>query len=157
VSLGLLTPRELAPRARLTGPSVKRNDLRALATLRLREARLLLDHKHWDGAYYLAGYVVELALKACIAKRTERFDFPDKDHANKSWSHDWHKLLTAAALEKALREEERDGFFSSNWKIVQSWEVDSRYDRHGEREARDLIAAVADRKHGVLRWLKRHW
>jgi len=32
----------------------------------------------FDGAYYLAGYAVECALKACIAKGTQRFEFPDK-------------------------------------------------------------------------------
>jgi HEPN domain-containing protein len=137
---------------------VKRNDLRALATLRLREARLLLNHRHWDGAYYLAGYAVELAIKACIARRTERFDFPDKDRANKSWSHDLLPLLKTAALDGALRQEEtRDADFLLNWNIVQGWEVDSRYNRNGEKEATDLIAAIEDRRHGVLRWLKQHW
>ena len=34
--------------------------------LRLREAKLLLDAKDWDGAYYLAGYAVEFALKIRI-------------------------------------------------------------------------------------------
>jgi HEPN domain-containing protein len=137
---------------------MKRNDLRALATLRLREARLLFRNRHWDGAYYLAGYAVELAIKACIARRTERFDFPDKDHANNSWSHDWLKLLRTAALEEALRQEEmRDELFLLNWKIVQGWKVESRYNRNGEREATDLIAAIEDRRHGVLRWLKQHW
>jgi HEPN domain len=56
---------------------VKRNDLRALATLRLSEARLLLNHRHWDGTYYLAGYAVEIAIKACIAKRNVLIS-PDK-------------------------------------------------------------------------------
>jgi HEPN domain-containing protein len=137
---------------------MKRNDLRALAITRLNEARLLLTNRHWDGAYYLAGYAVELAIKACIAKRTERFDFPDKDHANNSWSHDWLKLIRAAALEEALQHEEiRDPFFLLNWKAVQGWKVDSRYNRNGETEATKLIAAIEDRRHGVLRWLKQHW
>ena len=32
----------------------------------------------WDAAYYMIGYCVECALKACIAKQIRRFDFPDK-------------------------------------------------------------------------------
>jgi len=32
----------------------------------------------FDGAYYLAGYAVECAIKACIAKGTRRYEFPDK-------------------------------------------------------------------------------
>ena len=29
-------------------------------------------------AYYLCGYAVDGRLKACIAKQTRRYDFPDK-------------------------------------------------------------------------------
>ena len=50
---------------------LKRRDLRELALLRLKEAQVLLANGCWSGAYYLAGYAVECALKACIAKGTE--------------------------------------------------------------------------------------
>ena len=50
-----------------------------LAELRLREAEALLAAGLPDGAYYLAGYSVECALKACIAKRTREHDFPEKE------------------------------------------------------------------------------
>jgi hypothetical protein len=43
-----------------------RSDFEKLMDLRLKEAKLLLDQKDWDGAYYLAGYVVEFALKIRI-------------------------------------------------------------------------------------------
>ncbi len=43
----------------------------------------------WEGTYYLAGYAVECALKACIAKQIIAEDFPDKErnkafHANRT-------------------------------------------------------------------------
>ena len=41
-----------------------RANFEKLIDLRMKEARLLLDHKNWDGAYYLVGYTVEFALKA---------------------------------------------------------------------------------------------
>jgi HEPN domain-containing protein len=47
-----------------------RKDLQKLAAIRLKEAKLLLAANAPDGAYYLAGYAVECALKACIAKAT---------------------------------------------------------------------------------------
>jgi HEPN domain-containing protein len=56
---------------------LKRRDLRELALLRLKEAQVLFANGCWSGAYYLAGYAVECALKACIAKGTERHEFPD--------------------------------------------------------------------------------
>ena len=41
-----------------------RIEFQLLAEQRLDEAKALLDLGKWGGAYYLAGYVVELALKA---------------------------------------------------------------------------------------------
>jgi len=44
-------------------------EFQQLANERLDEAKALLNLGKWGGAYYLAGYAVELALKACIIKR----------------------------------------------------------------------------------------
>jgi HEPN domain-containing protein len=43
---------------------LNRRDFQELALVRLNEAKVLLDAGHFDGAYYLAGYAVECALKA---------------------------------------------------------------------------------------------
>jgi hypothetical protein len=43
---------------------MNRNDLRRLARIRLKEARVLLQAKCFDGAYYLCGYAIECGLKA---------------------------------------------------------------------------------------------
>jgi HEPN domain-containing protein len=45
-----------------------RAEFQQLAHARLEESKALPDLGRWDGAYYLAGYTVELALKACIIK-----------------------------------------------------------------------------------------
>lgn len=47
---------------------MNRSDFQDLAQIRLAEAAALLQAERFDGAYYLAGYAVECALKACIAK-----------------------------------------------------------------------------------------
>lgn len=57
---------------------MNRADLQNLAELRINEAKLLLDRGFYQGAYYVAGYAIECALKACIAKKTQQFDFPEK-------------------------------------------------------------------------------
>jgi len=49
---------------------VNRADFQELAQIRLRDAEVLLENGRFDGAYYIAGYSVECALKACIAKLT---------------------------------------------------------------------------------------
>ena len=56
-----------------------RAEFQRLAEQRLVEAKVLLDEGHWDGAYYLAGYAVELALKACVIKMLLATDaFPER-------------------------------------------------------------------------------
>jgi hypothetical protein len=56
---------------------MNRADLQALADLRVKEATILLDANCFEGAYYLLGYAIECALKACIAKQIKQHDFPD--------------------------------------------------------------------------------
>lgn len=137
---------------------MNRNDLRVLASTRLREAKVLLENGEFSGAYYLAGYVVECGLKACIAKRTKRHDFPDKKITNESWIHDLQQLIGPAGLKSSLAAEiDADQVFSRNWANVTRWKAEDRYELTAEREAVDLIKAISDRGHGVLRWLKRHW
>jgi hypothetical protein len=45
---------------------VDRSQLRQLAADRILDAEHLLSGGRFSGAYYLAGYSVECALKACI-------------------------------------------------------------------------------------------
>ncbi len=72
------------------------------------------------GAYYLAGYAVECGLKACIAKQTLRFEFPDKKNVDASHSHDLKALVRIANLEPARVEQAKtDPKFRDYWDIAQ--------------------------------------
>jgi len=62
---------------------MKRTDFQDLSRLRMKEARRLFEAGCPEGAYYLAGYAAECAFKACIAKKTERFEFPDKEEGGR--------------------------------------------------------------------------
>jgi HEPN domain-containing protein len=124
----------------------------------LNEAKALLRMRHPDGAYYLAGYAVECALKACIAKTTVRYDFPDKKKVDDSHTHSLEKLIKVAKLEAAWSQRVRiDSRFRTSWEIVQSWSELSRYKKHDLETAKEFIAAVNDRGYGVMAWIKRHW
>ncbi|AMV25447.1 HEPN domain protein [Gemmata sp. SH-PL17] len=137
---------------------MNRDDLRRLARIRLKEARVLIKAECFDGAYYLCGYAVECALKACIAKATKKSEFPDLERVKGSYTHNLGTLVRLAGLE-ALRvsQEKADAAFGVNWGIVKDWAETARYAQHGEKKARDLYAAVADSLHGVMQWLKHHW
>jgi HEPN domain-containing protein len=132
--------------------------LQALARIRLREAKALIDLRMYDGAYYLAGYAVECALKACIAKATQRYEFPEKKRVDASHTHNLRELVKLAKLEDARLEEVRkDAQFQKYWDFVQSWSEDSRYRTHAPDVARALLEAVGNRRHGVIRWITRYW
>jgi len=134
-----------------------RKDLQKLAAIRLKEAKLLLAANAPDGAYYLAGYAVECALKACIAKATERHDFPDLERARGSYTHDAKKLIAVADLKSAFDVAMRQSEFAWRWEIAVKWSEGSRYGGHSPQEALDLIEAIENRRHGILQWLRKHY
>ena len=137
---------------------MNRNDLKLVANVRLKEAKALLNKKYYDGAYYLTGYAVECALKSCIAKKTKRHDFPDRKLVLDSYTHDLTQLIKVSGLKAALDlETSRDRDFDVNWAIVKDWSEASRHERHDAATAKRIYAAVENNKHGVLRWLQRHW
>lgn len=70
--------------------NLNRGLFQKLANVRLSDAKALLRLKRFDAAYYVAGYAVECALKACICKNIKRHDFPPRqtDH----YSHDFESF-----------------------------------------------------------------
>jgi HEPN domain-containing protein len=138
---------------------MNRADLQALSRLRRREARALLRSGLAAGSYYLTGYAVECALKACIAAETKRFDFPDKRRAVDSYTHDLSVLLRMAGLQLKLDEAVKTNHvLDRNWAVVKDWKETSRYDRTiGMNKARALYKSATARRNGVLAWLRPHW
>ncbi len=138
---------------------MNRYDLRELARQRVREARQLLRTRAPSGAYYLAGYAVECGLKACIARRTQRYEFPSRHTVNESHTHDLEKLLRLAGLERALAQDTRTrAALGLNWDPVKDWTEQTRYDVAMDmRRARDLYRAITGRRDGVLPWVRRYW
>lgn len=129
-----------------------RSDFEALLTLRLTEAKLLLDHKHWDGADYLAGYAVEFALKVRIIVQLMRSDsFPDRKLAENCYKHDLTLLRRLAGLEADM---DADPAVGPQWDVVKDWSEQSRYEvGRTEAAATDLYEAIL----GVLPWIKARW
>ena len=134
-----------------------RRDFKILADLRANEAGVLARGRNQQGAYYLAGYAVECALKACIAKKTKRYEFPPpREVAQKMYTHDLTGLLKEAGLERQLdREMLTNPAFAANWNTAKNWDEKSRYATSG-LNGRDLCRAVMG-ANGVLPWIKQHW
>jgi HEPN domain-containing protein len=137
---------------------VDRKDLQDLSKVRLREASSLLRLGLCDGACYLAGYSVERALKACIAKASRRYDFPDKRKVDSSHTHSLRDLVRVAGLKEAYAERiASDPGFRKNREVVQSWSEQSRYRRHRPEDANELLGAIGDKRNGVISWIKLQW
>ncbi len=134
-----------------------RTDFQQLADVRIDEAGVLLAAGKWDGAYYLAGYAVECALKACIAKLTKADDFPPRK-TDEYYTHDLNALLKTGNL-KAVRDAEgiANATFEAYWRIVVQWKEDARYKRTTQLDAENICKAVSDPTDGVLRWIRLHW
>ncbi len=114
----------------------------------------MLNSRHKQGAYYFGGLAIECALKACIAKKTRRHDFPKSVKlAQKVYSHDLSELLKVTELETALETAMRaNPTLAAHWGVVKGWKVESRYEASG-LNGQDMT----DGADGVLQWIRLHW
>ena len=138
---------------------MNRGDFQKLTRERLKDAQALLQKHRYSGAYYLCGYVIECALKACIAKQTQQFDFPpERKSIENIYTHDLKKLIGAAELKVKLYEDFKSNKdLERNWAVVKDWKETSRYEEYDQKKAQDIYQALADEKHGVLQWVKQRW
>jgi HEPN domain-containing protein len=138
---------------------MNRGIFQRISEIRLRDAATLLKARQYSGAYYLIGYAVECALKACVAKQVRRYDFPDKNLANKAFTHDLENLMSLSGLAPELKKEmEANIPLELNWAVVKDWSESSRYEIGiTEAQARDLYSACTARTDGVLNWIRRRW
>jgi len=140
---------------------VNKGDWQKLANERLADAKALLAANRWSAAYYLAGYAVECALKACVLGRLVRepeLVFVDRRLSDKCWTHDFVQLVELAGLKADLDADiAASPELLDRWRIVREWTEASRYRRTGKADSEELYEAITHKKHGVLSWIKAHW
>ncbi len=137
---------------------MNRTQLQQLAQERASDAEALILAGQWSGAYYLAGYAIECGLKACIAKLTNQYDYPDKELAQKCYTHKIETLVEVARLDlQRRRDVASNPSLGTNWQIVKDWDEMARYQQWSEPQARNLVSAVTDSTNGVLSWIMVHW
>ena len=138
---------------------MNRTDFQQLSRIRVAEATVLLDNGHFLGAYYLLGYAVECALKACIAKQVRRYDFPERQLVLDSYTHNLITLLKISGLQAQFDSDvEMDENLERNWTIAKDWSENKRYETVvPEDTARDFYRAVTGRSGGILPWLRKRW
>ena len=85
---------------------MNRRTFQKLAEARLLDAKALLKAKRYDAAYYMAGYAIECALKACIAKKTRLYDFPPRN-AREFYTRALEDLVRASEIGKSFQTRSR--------------------------------------------------
>ncbi len=137
---------------------LSRQRLQKLSIGKIDDAVLLANAGRWDNAYYLAGYAIELAFKACIARRFAAEAIPDKKFVLAVHSHNLKELAGLADLKGELQAREAaDSQFAANWGIIGQWLPDTRYQASDDAAAQLLIEAIRDPDHGVLSWIQTYW
>ncbi|GAB4462326.1 MAG: hypothetical protein OHK0029_29000 [Armatimonadaceae bacterium] len=132
--------------------------------MRLSDAkRLLRSRRNNAGAFYMAGYAIECAIKACIAHNMGQYPFPpllkESDLRQSYYTHNLVALLRTANLEVRLAQDRAGNpLLDTYWSVVTQWSEVVRYEVNISRQqAVDIITAIEDPADGVLIWLKKHW
>ncbi len=136
-----------------------RKELQRLARERLRDAQILQHRGRHDAAAYMCGYVLELALKACICKTLQINDYPEKRLHGEFKTHGFDDLKLLAGFESEITAKRNPKLFA-NWSIVARWSPDWRYRPIGsvtESDADAILAALRKRQYGILPWLRKRW
>jgi HEPN domain-containing protein len=137
-------------------------ELREMAKTRLKEAKVLYDNGLYDGACYLAGYVIELALKARICKLLDINDYPPNGDISRAYKiHDLDQLLRLAGLENKFNTAKlANPNLLANWSLISLWNEQYRYRPIGTSikvNTEHIINALEDSTDGVLTWIKSRW
>ena len=140
-------------------------ELKKLTQLRLKEANALCDKRLYDGSCYLAGYCIELALKAAICKRMGTPNFfesirPETARAFKI--HNLDELITLAGLRPKFETHIITNVdFQTNWSFIKTtinWSEQLRYQSgKNQSETQTMLFALTDPQNGILPWIKKHW
>jgi hypothetical protein len=105
------------------------NQLCELARERIEDAEALFTAKRYEGAMYICGYAVEIALKARICKTLRWGEFPSESREfNQNQKYQFLKTHVLGLLLSYSAQEERvKTKFSTEWSAVAAWSPESRY------------------------------
>ena len=118
-------------------------DLVRRARAHLRDAELLHANQRYDGAVYLCGYAVEIALKARICRTLKWTTFPAASGTERFKSfliHNLETLLLFSGVEGKIKPA-----LAAEWSTVKDWNPEQRYSPVGTQSrsaAEDMIAAT---------------
>lgn len=116
-------------------------ELDRIALARLDDAKTLLAAGRHDGAIYLCGYAVEVALKARICRTLNWPEFPTTGGEFQPYrSFQTHELDVLLRLSGQERNVKHQNF--GDWNTVAVWKSDSRYNVVGTAQKNEAEAMI---------------
>jgi hypothetical protein len=120
------------------------SELAELAKTRYADAKALFQAGRFDGAVYLCGYAMELALKARICTTLNWISFPQSSREFEPFksfkTHDLDVLLRLSGIESSIRTN-----FATEWSLTVQWNPELRYRATGtasQADAMNMLQAV---------------
>lgn len=147
-------------------------EIKNLAYQRLKEAEILYKNGMFDGAFYLAGYSVELMLKAKIC---ERLGIPNLyDETNQDTNsikgigeirktlktHNLFTLLIFSGLKVKYDNDKTTNkdLLKANSLLFTAWDENARYKLCGHMRQNDVekLINLLSRPNGILTWIEQN-
>jgi len=120
-------------------------DLRKIAQARLKDADILLASRRYDGAIYLCGYAIELALKARICQTLKWPGYPSTTGEFRDYqsfrTHDLDVLLHLTGREQKIKTN-----YFAEWSAVARWNPAARYQPIGTARNADAQLMISSAK-----------
>ena len=124
---------------------ITRSDLTEIARARLKDAEVLLHSRRYDGAIYLCGYAVEIALKAKICLTLSWPGYPSTRGEFQNYqtfrTHDLDVLLHLSGVEERVKTT-----LLAAWSDVAAWDPEVRYKPIGSATKQDAELMIASAK-----------
>ena len=130
-------------------------DIIKLADEKILDAECLIAGGRFDGAYYIAGYHIELLLKAKVCKTLgidNFFDFGNRAKLLKNENdisrtyrvHDLEQLMILSGIFSLFETEIGSNLeFKAAWSIIKDWNEGHRYlTGKTQRDAQDLLTPI---------------
>jgi len=112
------------------------SDLQKIVKARIKDAEVLLASNRFDGAMYICGYAVEVALKLRICKTLKWSDFPERAKDFESYksfkTHNLDVLLHLSGVEGKVKTK-----YFAEWSTVTQWNPEARYNPIGSASQTD--------------------
>ena len=128
-----------------TEERLKPQDLHELAEERLADAKALYEAGRYEGAFYICGYAIEVALKKKICTTLGWDEYPTTGKAYTSFkTHDLEVLLHLSGVEKQI-------VLTAEWSIVMKWDSEIRYS--SEKQTPEDVKLMVEATKNLLKKL----